>query len=266
MNIGILLILLLLSSNLWAEPYEGFTEPEQEIELAAPEMGILEKIMVKEGERVHVGQLLANLQSRDLGNMLEIARLRAKSTARLRAAQAELKLHRMQLEKLEPLQQKGLAHPQEVNQSRMEVDVAAANVQAANEELAIAKLDSKRIAAQIENRTLRSPIDGVVTEILRDVAELVGANQSHVMTIAALDKLKIRLHLPTVRALHLKVGDPVKVVFNDFPVPQAEASVAFISPVTDAGSDTVTTHIALDNQQGKLRAGIRCQVHITHEP
>lgn len=259
------MVLLCFFSLVWAAEYEGFTEPDREIEVAAQELGVLEQVAVQEGETVAQGQLLARLISRDLEASLEIAKARAKATGRLRAARAERKLRRIHLDKLIPLQKKGVAHPQEVNQTRMELEVASANVQAANEDLAIAKLDIRRIEAQIENRTLRSPIDGTVTAILRDPAELVGGSQSHVMTVAALHPLRINLHIPTAQAVALKLDQNVEVEFPGFPEPRATGTIAFVSPITDAGSDTVKVRVIVANPEGKLRGGIRCLVRVADD-
>ncbi len=266
MNYKIVLLLLLLPAMAVATDYESFIEPDQEIEVAAPEIGVLGEVAVREGARVKKGDLLAKLLSRDLEAELATARARSQATGRMQAAQAQQRLHQSQLDKLLPLEQKGIARPQEISQTRAELEAAQATVLAARQDLDVAKLEMARIQAQIDNRILRSPIDGIVTAVLRDQAELVGGQHSHVLTVATENPLKVTVHAATAEAVAMAVDQIVQIELPGYPTPTAQGKIAFISPVTDAGSDTVTVRIRVDNGEGKLRSGIRCIVRTHGQP
>lgn len=92
------LIVTLTCLLAWAGPdvspqglrFDGFTEPDRQAELAAGEPGILDKVLVKEGDRVERGQVLAKLDSAVLECTLETARQRSQVEGAVQLAQAEM--------------------------------------------------------------------------------------------------------------------------------------------------------------------------------
>lgn len=266
--VSLLSFALGLSGSLAAVEYEGFTEPEQEIALSAPEMGVLKELKVKEGESVKVGQVLASLDNRVYHAQLAINKAKATARGLLQSAQAMQRLRQDMYNRLQNLRSQGAAQPAEVQQALAELEVAKAELQTARDTHEIHKLEVRLTEAQIERRTLRSPINGVVIDILKDPAEIVssGGNEaSHIMLIAQVDPLKVVVPIPTHEAVKLRVGQKVKVSFPRFDELTSEGEIVFISPVTDAGSDTVETKIRLDNSAGKLRSGLKCLVTVSEE-
>src|SRR4051812_31127194 len=69
----------------------GITQPSEQRKLVFPAQGIVKEMLVKEGDEVKKGQLLAKLD--DEADQKELARLEidAKSQARIEAAEADLK-------------------------------------------------------------------------------------------------------------------------------------------------------------------------------
>lgn len=102
---------------------------------------------------------------------------------------------------------------------------------------------------------MRSPVNGIVTEIKRDLSEAVSLSSPHVLTVVQIDRLIVNLFLPPFRAEKLTVGGSATLLLgeNSGRVP---AIVEFISPVTDAASGTVRVKFVTDNTAGKLRSGV----------
>jgi len=258
----ILLYLTCHASAVLAWPHEGFTEPFKLIEVAAAENGILQRIAVVAGESVKVGQILAVLDNRVLQASLRIAQARKAARGTLQAAQARQTLHQQQLNRLLPLVSQGLVQQIELDQSSADVAVAKADVQAAKDQQYIHALSVKQIEAQLQRRNLRSPIDGVVTEVHKQVAEWVGGNEPVVITVAQVHPLQVRLHLPTADALSLDTQQPLLVqCADDRQHANHEAMIDFVSPLTDAGSDTVEVTLNLNKATPGLRSGLKCQVY-----
>ena len=87
-----------------------------------------------------------------------------------------------------------------------ELAVAEANILAALEQRAADTLETERISAMIERRMMRSPFNGVVTRVYHEEKEFVGNNNSPVLTIMQLDKLRVTFTVPTAQIARLKVG------------------------------------------------------------
>jgi multidrug efflux pump subunit AcrA (membrane-fusion protein) len=109
----------------------------------------------------------------------------------------------------------------------------------------------------IENRTLRSPVNGVVTEIKRDPSESVSLNQPHVLTVVEIDRLIVNLFLEPTRTKDWKTGSEVNLRLLDENT-TAIGVVEFLSPVIDAASGTIRVKFRIDNAEKKHRAGGRC--------
>lgn len=258
---SITLTLCLLSAPLWAASYDSFTEPNQEIALASPELDVLASLKVKEGDKVKKGQMVAALDNSVLDAALAVAKARKNATGQLKAAKSIAKLRKEKVDRLVPLLARGSAQQYEVSEARIELEAANAEIQAAQDVITENSLEYNRLQAQIERRRLRSPIDGVVTHIMRDPAELVGGNQAEIMMIASLNPLQVTVHVPTVEVLQLKEGQGVTVQFPELGFPSQSGKITFISPVTEASSDTVPVKVQFSNADYAIRSGVKCVVN-----
>ena len=213
-----------------AEDILGYTEPYKTITVSASEPGVLAELLVEEGVNVKKNQVLARLDVAALSAELEIAK-----------AEAQLQATRKQ--RLAELAQSSRATADELDKAKTDLIIKEAQV--------------RKTEAMIESRTMRSPVDGIVTEIKRDPSESVSVANPHVLTVVQIDKLTVNLFLPPKIALRLKLGGTVPLRFEntDERVP---ASIEFISPVTDSASGTVRVKFAVDNAAQRHRAGARC--------
>lgn len=208
----------------------GYTEPYRTITVSASEQGVISEMLVEEGAATKKGQVLARLDTASFQAELEIAK-------------AETKLQATRLKRLEELSAANRSTPEELDRARTD--------------LVIKEAQMRRIEAQIETRTLRSPVDGVVTEIKRDPSEAVSAANPHVLTVVQVDKLLLNLFLPPARAATFQVGASVNLKLLEENV-TTPAKVEFVSPVTDSASGTVRVKFVIENANGAHRSGGRC--------
>lgn len=237
---------------------EGFTEPYRSIEVAAPEPGVLAAVEVREGALVKKGATLARLDTRALEAARHTSRLVAGAVARMQAAQAQLRLSETRVRKLDGLAASGNARGDEVAVARAELDKARAEISAAEEMRAVERQKLAEIESGIEERTLRSPIDGVVIKIHHEVGEFVGAGEMRVVTVVQLKPLTLNVFAPAAHSQALVAKSKVEVRCGDDAPRLAE--VEFVSPVVDAESSTARCKLVLPNADGALRSGIRCSV------
>ena len=113
----------------------------------------------------------------------------------------------------------------------------------------------------MEQRTIRSPIDGVVTQLHRRIGEFVAPNNPDMMTVVELDPLLANFSALGPEAMRLRVGQKVKVYFPSYDQ-AVNGIVDFIAPVTDAESGTVPFKVRIDNPDGKFRSGEQCELRV----
>jgi RND family efflux transporter MFP subunit len=243
---------------------DGFSEPSLEIEIASPESGILVDLPVREGDRVAPGQVLAVLDSDVLRAELAIARAQSEGRGEIEALSAELELRRRRTEKLERLAETGAARPDELERARADRRIAEANLLKAEEQQAVARLHCARIEAKIERRTLRSPIQGVITAVHKEEAENVTVGDSRIMTLVQLDPISVTFYVPTRDAGRLSRAPEIRVVFEE--QEEAVGQLGSLSPVTDPQSGTVRARVDLANPERRLQSGVRCRIEVPDTP
>lgn len=127
--------------------------------------GKIQDRLIQNGDRVTRGQVLMTLDPKDL-KLDHQARLAAVQAAQAQADQAQADLKRMQL-----LVDQGAVSRQAYEQSRQAATSAQANLRSAQ-----AQADISRNADQYSS--LKADADGIVTEQLADVGQVVAAGQA----------------------------------------------------------------------------------------
>ena len=114
-----------------------------------------------------------------------------------------------------------------------------------------------RLQALYERRTVRSPIEGVVTELHRRPGEYVSANQPQLATVVNLDQLRVRFYLYPEQIESLQLGQALQITSGNDKI---ASTVEFISPVTDPKTGLSRVDLLIDNQQRNppLRSGTPC--------
>ena len=233
---------------------EGFTEPYADINMAAAEMGTLSRVDVKDGDIVTAGQLLANLDDAVLAASLEVARAGMKAEGELTSAETQLDLKKVELSKLKELFERNHASQKELDRITGEVRIAEARIQSVREDLEVRRLEYARIEAQLKQRQIRSPIDGVVVEVRKDRGEFVSPSDPVVARIVQLDPLLVVFSVPAERRSQVVRGGNVAMQIG---VEQSKARgvIEYVSPTADASSGTFRVKVRLPNPGGHWHGG-----------
>jgi RND family efflux transporter MFP subunit len=237
---------------------EAFTEPYRTVRVAAPESGIVTQLVAREGTQVMAGEALVRLDVDLHEALLAIAKAGMEETGRVEAAQAEVALRWQRVETLRQLREAGHARQEELDRAVADLQIAEGQLKTAKESLRLKVLEHQKILVQIERRTIRSPIAGVVTEVFKEPGEFTAANDPTLLTLVQLDPLKATFAAPQDIARTLHPGQPVNVELVGGTVLQAE--VDFVSPVIDAKSNTVEVKVRIPNADGRLQGGMRCKL------
>ena len=173
--------------------YEGFTEPVRQIEVSASESGRLAKMHARRGDTVAEGDMLMLLDTQVLEASRRVAKSKANASARQQALKIEHDIKQDRYKKLFKLQQDGAGSPEEVKRAEADASIANLNWEAAKEDTELKELELAEIEARIEQRRIRSPINGVVTDIIKESGEYVSLSEPHVATVVQLDTLRRHL-------------------------------------------------------------------------
>ncbi len=238
-----------------------YLEPYRSIEISAVEVGVISEVVAEEGDQVAVGDVLMKLDTEITEARLGIAQMQADSQGRVQAAEAEYELQKDKTDRVEALSGASQA---EKRRERATLKIADGNLIIAQEERESYKMQVKQIEAELRRRILTSPIDGVVTEITKDVAEAVTPSQirddTFLVRVVKVDRLRCVGHVPERAARNLKVGDSLDVRIEDGSETVVRAEIEFVAPVTNPATKTVRIKLVIDNQSGELRSGASAQI------
>lgn len=143
------------------------------------------------------------------------------------------------------------------------VERAAVAVNSARAELSnrrLAELELSRAMAELQQRTVRSPITGVVVKRFLSPGEFV--NHAPIVELAQLDPLRVEVFAPVALLGQVRVGARAQVM-PEAPVGGTYAArVTIVDRVLDAASGTFGVRLALANPGYRLPAGLRCKVRL----
>ena len=231
-------------------------EPESIAEVGSSVIGAIEALHVERGSLVRKGQVLATLKAEVERASLHIAQVRAQSEAEVLAAQSNLEFLRQKQARTEDLVKKTFLSQQALEQARAETDIAAQKLKQASEQRGVLKGELDLAQAQIEVRSIRSPIDGVVAERYVSTGERV--EQKQLFRIARIDPLRVELVVPANLFGTIKAGDKTNVTPDIPGIGIREAKVVLVDRLIDAGSNTFRVRATLPNPNSEIPAGARC--------
>lgn len=252
----------------------------------------VKKFYVQRGAHVKAGELLVTLEAGDLAGAAldskgtytaaeatyqqttkaQVPEDTQKAELDLAQAKANLDLNRSIVEGRKKLFQEGAIPGRDLDtaqaalvQAQAAYDTAnkhlqsvqsvgrATATQSAEGQLSSAKGRYEGAAAMLGYASLRSPINGVVTDRPLFAGETAQAG-TPVVTVMDASSLIAKVHLSQASTQRMKIGDKAEVTVPGVDEP-VEGAVSLISPALDPGSTTVEVWVQLKNPDGKLRVG-----------
>lgn len=243
----------------------GRIESDQ-IDIAAKLTGRVRDVLVREGDLVSAGQVLARIDTTELQAQRakyaadvaseEASMLEAKATVVQR--QAELTLKEANFRRALKLVGTGVISQESRDQAQSERDAARAvleaaqtNVTARERSIEAAQALVDQIDAQIADTILVAPVQGRVLYRLANPGEVLSAG-GKVLTIIDLSEIYMEIYLPSEEAMRITIGSQARIVFDgaDFAVP---AKVSFVSPEAQFTPKQVETRSERDKLMFRVK-------------
>jgi RND family efflux transporter MFP subunit len=240
------------------EAYDCIIEPQQIVKVASPVVGVISQLNVDRNDLVRAGQVLGMLESGVEMAALELARARATNGFPVKAAEARLEFLQRKLARTTALQKNSVSSISTLEEIEAEVEVAKQQLKEAELGREIARLEVQRAEAIVNQRTLRSPINGVVIERLLYPGEYRN-EQTPILTIAQIDRLRVEVFVPTSQYGGIQIGDKAEVIPEEPSGGSYLATVTVVDRVIDAASGMFGVRLDLPNPDFLLPAGLKCK-------
>ncbi|MGI9332670.1 MAG: efflux RND transporter periplasmic adaptor subunit [Gammaproteobacteria bacterium] len=249
---------------MWATeplPLSGFDcliEPHAVIEVSTREEGILSARLVERGELVKADQTLAQLESEMEKVAVALARARSNMRPVIEEREASKAFAERQSARVAELYRKRAIPFDEKDRADTEVVRAAMQLRQAHNDFLVAELELRRAQTALDQRTIRSPVNGVVAEWLLSAGESV--EDRPIVRVAEIDPLNVEIIVPVERYGEIEPGMKAQVTPL---VPGAStrvATVEVVDRVVDAASGTFGVRLELSNADHRLPGGLRCEI------
>jgi HlyD family secretion protein len=254
----------------------GKVEARTTVKISSTLSGDVILLPVKVGDPVTKGQVLGQLDRRRYEASARQAAAAA-SAARSEVGTIQVDVDRFgrELTRVKGLVEKGLASASELDKASSDLASAKARQTAQNDRANQASAAYDEATKNLGYTTLKSPIDGSVIELTRQVGERVRGsdfNEDVVMTLAALQAMQVKIEVGEHEVVHLKVGQRSDIKVDAFEGQTFEGQVVEIAQkalIRNPGTEQETTSfpvtVALVARPDGVLPGMSSEVRITAE-
>ena len=195
--------------------------------VAAPYAGILEKTLVRDGDVVAQGDVLARMDGRQL--RMEIAAIEAEYAGAKKRSES----------------------------ARAQRDIA--NSQIANSEMKRLAAEKDLLAQRLANLEVRSPLDGIIVH--GDLEKAEGAPLETGQTlfeVGPLQQMVAEIHIPEGEIQYVRPGMQVAIKLDAYPFESLSGTIERIHPRAEIVEDesVFVAEVNLANERGILRPGL----------
>jgi membrane fusion protein (multidrug efflux system) len=213
---------------------QGSVETKQNIVISPEYNGLLERIYVKEGQRVTKGQLLAKID--DGGISQQLAQM-----------ETQLALAKTTFERRQRLWEQNIGS---------EIEYLQAKAQYEGQQNSVAQMKS-----QVGKTTIRAPFSGTIEDVIAEQGTVVASGQTQIMRLVSLEDMYIEAEIPEDYLTSVSENTPVTINFPilnktiDSKVRQASN---YISPT----NRTFRIEVAVPNKDKSIKPNLTARLNI----
>ena len=239
---------------------------EHELDVLAQRDGVIAELRADAGAHVHAGDLLAQLDDRQVAADLEAARAKTRSIeADLKAWQAEAKVLQSDYERAQKMWAAHINTEEQLEHARFKAESDQFDVQRVEQLLLNAQDTQRSLELELEKTRIRAPFSGLVARRYVRQGQQV-AKGDRLFWVTAEGPLRVRFTVPEKFIGTLTVGKELTLTTPDFPGKEYKTRVVELSPIVDPTSGTFDGTVELVGAPGPLRPGMNTNLRIDIHP
>lgn len=201
----------------------GTVEPIEIVEVKSQASGLVLEMPVETGTNVERGDLIVQIDTRDLTNQLQQAE------ADLRSAEASLEVARVNKERSNELYKARIITAQENEQADLQYTQSQANVirVRTSVELAQRRLDEARVTAPVAGTVIAKTVSR--GQVIQSATSVMGGGTT-LVTMADLSRVQMRAFMNETDIGRISQGQEARVVVDAFPNRSFQGSVEKVEP------------------------------------
>jgi len=241
--------------------------------------GRVASVHVEEGQTVKKGQLLVQLETRELEIQLaqaQAALMSAKNAlaqARSGIKQAELSYNnaKSSFERMEQLYQQQIISQQDYENAKLQFEIAKSTYEAAKQQMEIdpatgdqyleatvkqAEASVALIKANLDNARIVAPISGTVTSVMVDPGEMAGGGVA--VSISDMSTVVATANITQKNIDKIKQGQEVKLTIGSLEYPGSYKITKLVPAADD--SNTYKLEVSIPNPDNSIKPGMTATI------
>lgn len=222
--------------------FTGTTQPVDQTIVKARVPGRLAEVLVREGDKVTKGQVLARFEEAELQSKVNERR------SALDAARADARWTSRDRSDKESLASRNIV-------SQSAADLARATAENRSSMVSVAEAQLEVAVRNLKDAQVVAPFDGVVGERLANQGESLPID-GKILALLDTSHVEITAQMPAADVVRLRVDQPATVTLEGFGDRVFSGRITRISPTTQAGSRSIPVYVEIVDRHEALRGGL----------
>lgn len=240
----------------------GYVVARRQATVSSKVTGKVTDVFIEEGMRVEKDQVVARLDDTTPLAQLSLAKAQADaSRAALDEIEAQLRIARLERDRLRDLASRGLTSQSSVDTAEATYDETAARLETGRENIRVAERNIGLAEDSLSNTVIRAPFAGMVVsknaqpgEMISPISAGGGFTRTGICTIIDTDSLEIEVDVNEAYIQRVRAGQHVAATLDAYPGWHIPGEVIAIVPTADRQKATVRVRIRfLERDERVLR-------------
>lgn len=245
----------------------GYIVAQRKASVASKATGRLEWLGVAEGSRVKKDEVIARLESRDVGAQREQAAANVKvAAANVEQARADLRDAEQNLGRSRELADKSFISASALDQAVARADKSRAGLRSAEASLSVAQANLKVADVAVDQTLIRAPFDGVVLTRNANVGDNITPfsnavdTKGAVVTMADMDTLEVESDVSESQLARIRPEQPAEIQLDALPGERFPGVVSRIVPTVDRAKATVLVKVRFAQRDPRVLPDMSAKV------
>ena len=245
----------------------GTIFPEYESKIGPKISGTIEIVYVDEGDQVRKGQILAQLDQKDLLIAVRQGQAAVRvAEAQLKEAEVKVRNLRRERERLANLFKKNVISQQRYDDIDTAYSMAVVRVEVIRAQILSCRENLAMAEQKLKDTVIVAPFSGLIVKRFINQGEFVSTMPpSPLFLIMNIDRVKTEIGLPEVHLARINIGNPVEVKVDTYPGITFTGKISTINPMVDPVSRAFKIKVEIPNKDHRLKPGMFARAKIYPE-
>ena len=238
----------------------GYVTARRQATVSSKVTGKVVEVLIEEGMKVKAGQVLARLDDTNAKASLDVAAAQLDSAnAALEETRAQIKQAVQEFQRVTELAKQKIASQSDFDLAESNARSLQARLVRQQEDVIVAQRQVAMWQQQLEDLTIRSPFDGVITtkdsqpgEMISPVSAGGGFTRTGIGTVVDMESLEIQIDENESYINRVQAGQPVSATLDAYPDWKIPGKVIAIIPTADRDKSTVKVRVGFDKLDPRI--------------